>query len=528
VKEIELDGQKYLFYKALPIDVALVRGTTADPDGNVTMERESLYNDNMMQAMAGRARRGVVIAQVERVAAAGSLHPRHVRIPGTMVDCVVVAPAEKHPMSYWCDYNPAVTGDVREPPKPKGEKTMELDERKVVARRAVMEIVPDQVINLGIGMPEGVAKVAEEESILKFLELTTEPGVHGGIGVSGHNFGPAINSDALVEMHSQFDFYNGGGLDICFLGTAETDAAGNVNVTRAGPKLTGPGGFIDISQSTKRVNLLGAFTAGGLEVEVKEGALRIVKEGRIKKFVKAVKEVTFSGATATRNHQSVNYITERCVFTLTPGGIELIEVAPGVDLERDILAQMEFRPLIREPLRVMDPAIFRAGSMGLAKKALRINMEKRTHYCKATGNLYVDLSSVCVYSKEDVSTVEDGIRNAAAATVNAVVTYDNFDVAPRLMDDVAAAARRLEQGSYKSVRRVSSRALRRHKMHAALSLEQGMIDNELVDEQSAYDYGKRLGMMSSRSVFSTAFQQASSGGLLHRDLCHSLLRQVSL
>jgi propionate CoA-transferase len=512
VKVIEIEGEKYLFYPAMPIDVALIRGTTADPEGNITMERESLLCDHMLQAMAGRSRRGVVIAQVERVGAIGSLNPRQVRIPGTMVDCVVQAPADKHTMSYWCDYDPAMTGEIRLPPKAKGESSMELDERKIIARRAVLEIMPDQVINLGIGMPEGVAKIAEEENILQFLELTTEPGVHGGVGVSGHNFGPATNADALIEMHSQFDFYNGGGLDVCFLGSAETDANGNVNVTRAGPKLTGPGGFIDISQCTKRVNLMGTFMAGGLKINIKDGKLVIEKEGRIKKFVKAVKEITFSGEQSLKNHQTVNYITERCVFTMTKDGMELIEVAPGIDLQTQILDLMDFKPLIREPLGVMDPAIFRDAPMDLLEKNFSLNMEQRLHYDKDTNTLYVDMKHVSVYEASDLVKIEEAILVAvkkAGCRVNAIVSYDNFDVAPRLTDAFVTVTKRLEESCYNSVRRISHRAFSRHKLQAALSVSTDNSKTLTYDE--ALEHAKKTGLMISPTTFLTLFKKAALG-----------------
>ena len=528
VKVIELEGEKYLFYKAVPIDVALIRGTTADPEGNITMERESLYCDHMMQAMAGRSRRGVVIAQVERLAAAGSLHPRNVRVPATMVDCVVLAPEEKHQMSFWSGYNPSLTGEVRLPPKSKGDKSMELDERKVIARRATMEIVPDQVINLGIGMPEGVALIAEEENVLKFLEMTTEPGVHGGVGVSGHNFGPATNSSALIEMHSQFDFYNGGGLDTCFLGNAETDAMGNVNVTRAGPKLTGPGGFIDISQSTKRVNLMGTMTAGGLVIEVKDGQLKIVKEGKIKKFVSKVKEITFSGATALENEQIVHYITERCVFALGRDGLELIEIAPGMDLQRDIIDQMEFKPIIRSPVRTMDPAIFREEPMGLLEKSFGLNLDRRLFYCATTNHLYIDLKNVHVYAKEDIDKIEVGVRaHANGKKVDAIVTYDNFDVAPYLLDEYAAMTKRLEKDCYNTVRRYTSRSFARHKLNNAVKVDGTSVREPLTDVEAFKQLQERGVMVSSSSFFSLFYKYANGEDKIDPSQLQQLIDSLS-
>jgi len=513
VRTIEIDGEKFLYYKAIPIDVAIIRGTTADAEGNITYERESLYNDNLHMAMAGRSRRGLVIAQVERLAAVGSLKPQQVRVPGTMVDCVVVAPEAKHQMSYWSGYNPTVTGEVRQVPKPEGLQGMELDERKVIARRACLELQPDQVVNLGIGMPEGVAMVADEEHCMKYIELTTEPGVHGGVGLSGHNFGPATNPSAIIEMHSQFDFYNGGGLDICFLGNAETDAAGNVNVTRAGPKLTGPGGFIDISQCTPRVNLMGSFTAVGLEIAVENGKLKIVKEGKVKKFVKKIKETTFSGRVALQNHQHVNYITERAVFTLTPEGIELTEIAPGIDLQRDVLDQMEFKPLIREPLGTMDLSIFAEGPMNLKEKVFGLQIDKRIHQCSVSQVVYIDLRGVCVYDKKTIADIDGAIRAAAAKAggkIDAIVSLDQFDVAPHLIDEYAAVIAKLEAELYKSVRRVSSAALRRHKLASALSHVKGLV-KVAMNQSEAYTYITKAGLLLSRSEFGDLFKTYSNG-----------------
>jgi len=510
VTEVEIEGKKYLFYKALPIDVAIIRGTTADTEGNITMERESLFCDHMIQAMAARSRRGLCIAQVERLAASGTLHPRSVKVPATMVDCVVQAPAVDHTMSYFTGFNPAWTGEVRAPTKSTGEKPMKLDERKIIARRATLEIVPDQVINLGIGMPEGVALIAEEENVLGYLELTTEPGVHGGIGVSGHDFGPASNSTALIEMASQFDFYNGGGLDICFLGNAETDAMGNVNVTRVGKKLTGPGGFIDISQSTKRVNLMGTFTAGGLQIEAKDGQLRIIKEGSVKKFVKSVKEITFSGVAANQHQQIVHYITERCVFVLGPDGLELTEIAPGIDLEKDILAHMEFKPIIREPLRKMAAEIFTEQTMGLREKAFGLNIGQRLNYVADSNTLYIDLKNANLYKASDVRAVDTAVRAAHAKVgrkMKCMVTYDNFDCAPFLIDHYNQVCADLEKDCYESVRRYNSRSFSRHKLAQYLSVESSSALTVPMEAEDALAEVKKTGVMLSSSTFFTFFQK---------------------
>jgi propionate CoA-transferase len=273
----------------------------------------------------------------------------------------VEAPPEEHMQTFGTRYNPAFSGEVRVPlrslpPLPMGE-------RKIIARRAAMELLPHAVTNLGIGMPEGVAAVAAEEG-LEGLVLTTEVGAIGGIPAGGKDFGAAINADCILDQPAQFDFYDGGGLDVAFLGLAQMDAAGNINVSKFGPKIAGCGGFINITQNAKRVVYCGTFTAGGLDVAVEDGRLAIRREGSVRKLLRQVEQITFSGAYAARRGQHVLYVTERAVFALTPEGVELKEIAPGVDLQRDILDQMDFQPIIRK-VRAMDPRIFRPEPMGL-------------------------------------------------------------------------------------------------------------------------------------------------------------------
>jgi propionate CoA-transferase len=360
VEVVTLRGREYLFYPAFPIDYAFIRGTTADEEGNLTFEQEGAVLDMLAIAQAAHNSGGRVIAQVKRLARAGTLHPHRVVVPGIIVDQVVVVPGQWQTSEG--EYHPAISGELKMPvdviPR------LPLNERKIVARRALAELWPGAVVNLGVGMADGITAVAAEEGVLDRFVLTIEQGVIGGGPALGLIFGVAYNPTAIIDQPAQFDFYDGGGLDIAFLGCAEIDRHGNVNVSKFGNRLVGTGGFIDISQNARKVVFCGTLTAGNLLISVRDGRLSIEREGRHRKFVERVEQVTFNAAYARARGKPVLYVTERAVFELGDQGLVLTEIAPGVDLERDVLSRMGFRPVISPQLRLMDERYFRPGPVG--------------------------------------------------------------------------------------------------------------------------------------------------------------------
>ena len=362
VELMEIHGEEWLLYKSFPVNVALIRATYCDEDGNATMVKEAATLDSLSIAQAAKNSGGIVLLQVEKVVKNGTLDPRMVKIPGIYVDGIVVSRPENHMQTYAEQYNPALSGEVKVPVS--SIPPMPLNERKIVCRRAAMELDPSAIINLGIGMPEGIANVANEEG-LPGLKLTVEAGGIGGVPNAGTAFGTCTNPDAIIDQPYQFDFYDGGGLGQAFLGLAECDPAGNINVSRFGPKIAGCGGFINITQTSPVVVYCGTFTAGGLKIAVEDGKLQILQEGRVKKFKENVEQITFSAEYATETGQKVLYVTERAVFELIHGVLTLTEVAPGVDLEKDIFGQMDFKPVVSEQLRLMDERLFKPEIMGL-------------------------------------------------------------------------------------------------------------------------------------------------------------------
>ena len=359
IERIELLGKTWLLYKSFPVHVGLIRATAADPFGNLVMDEEAVVGEVLPIAQAVRNCRGLVIAQVKRLLDE-PVAPSRVRVPGVLVDRIVVAGEGEHDQTFAEPDNPAYYTPQKRRDSMDDfvrQSRMPMCERRIIAARACDELAKGAIANLGIGMPEGIARIAAERGLLDDITLTVESGPIGGMPVGGLSFGASIHPEAIIDQPSQFDFYDGGGLDFAALGAAQVDRYGNVNVSRFGTRLSGVGGFVNISQNARRLVFCGTLTSDGLQVTVDSGRLVIQQEGRNRKFVDRVEQVSFSGQIARQRGQDVLYVTERAVFGLGPEGMELIEVAPGIDIQRDILDQMSFRPHMNN-VRVMPGHLF--------------------------------------------------------------------------------------------------------------------------------------------------------------------------
>jgi propionate CoA-transferase len=382
---------------------------------------------------------------------------------------VVVSRPENHWQTFGTQYNPAFASEIRV--RATSLPHLQMSERKIISRRAAFELKANSVVNLGIGMPEGIAAVANEEKIIDLITLTAEPGVIGGIPASGIDFGAAINTEAVIDQPYQFDFYDGGGLDAAFLGLAQVDRLGNLNVSKFGPKLAGAGGFINISQNAKEVVFVGTFGAGKLRIAVADGRLKIVEEAKSRKFVEAVEHVTFSGAYATARGQHVLYVTERCVFALRPNGLELTEVAPGIDIERDILALMDFKPSIPRDPALMDARIFREGVMDLRNDLVDIPLPRRFTYDEQQNLFFINFERLALRTSADIKAIEKAVERRLTSLgrrVYAIVNYDNFSIPPELLDEYSAMVRSLTDRFYSGVSRYTTSGFLRIKLGEAL------------------------------------------------------------
>lgn len=354
VEVVNIGGKELLWYKSFPINVAIIRGSFGDASGNISLDQEAANVDVYAAALAAHNSGGKVIAQVRTAVDVNSLPARSVRVPGAIVDAVVVDPDQR--MSYDLPYDPTISGERRGPvrlgsPEP-------LNVRGVIARRAYQELRDGDVLNFGVGIGEGVAKMVAEKGEGHRFYQTIEHGTYGGSLLVGMLFGFARSPSAMIDGPSQFDFYSGGGLDTAFLGFGELDESGNVNVSKLGGLTVGPGGFMDIAQNAKKVVFCGTFDTKGTEIKIAGGGLKIVRNGDIQKLVKTAEQITYSGTQALQRGHAATFITERAVFKITRHGVELTEVAPGIDLQRDVLDLMGFVPLMPKEPRLMDSNCF--------------------------------------------------------------------------------------------------------------------------------------------------------------------------
>lgn len=469
VELVTLNGEETLFFKGFPIDVAFIRGTTADQAGNITMEKESLRLETLAMALAARNSGGIVICQVERVAQEDTLDARRIRIPGILVDCVVVAEPEFHMQTYNNQYNPALSGELKLPLE--SLPSLALDERKVIARRAAMELTPQSVVNLGLGLPSMIGNVTNEEKIFDQITLTVDPGVFGGVPMGGYDFGASMNFCAAIDHPYQFDFIDGGGLDSAYLGFAECDGAGNINASRFSNRVSGCGGFINITQNSKKVVFVGTFSSGGLKTEINDGRLTITQEGKHRKFVDEIGQVTFSGPRAAAQGRPVHYVTERCVFTLRPDGLELTEVAPGIDIRSQILDLLPFTPILDDPIP-MSAAIFQPEAMNLRETLHDIAIDERISYDRQTNTLFLNFAGMRVKTQEDLDRIKiavDETLEPLGKRVNAIVNYDSFWTDPDIADKYLDLVRYVQERYYLKVSRYTTSGFTRIKLSKGLN-----------------------------------------------------------
>jgi propionate CoA-transferase len=468
VELVTLNGEETLFFKGFPIDVVFIRGTTADQVGNITIEKESLRLETLAMAMAARNSGGIVICQVERVAQVDSLDARRIQIPGILVDCVVVAAPDMHMQTFTSHYNPALSGEIKIPVE--SLRPLKLDERKVIARRAAMELTPKSVVNLGLGLPSMIGNITNEEKIFDEIVLTVDPGVFGGVPLGGYDFGASVNFCASIDHPYQFDFIDGGGLDSAYLGFAECDGMGNVNASRFANRVSGCGGFINITQNSKNVIFVGTFTSGGLKTVIEDGRLTIEQEGKHPKFVEKIGQITFSGGRAAKQGRPVFYVTERCVFALRRDGLELIEVAPGIDIKTQILDLLPFRPMIGAP-REMNPAIFKPEPMGLRDTLHDIGIDERISYDRQTNTLFLNYAGMRVSTQDDIDRIKaavDTILAPLGKRVNAIVNYDSFWTDPDIQDKYLDLVQYVEERYYLKVSRYTTNGFTRIKLSQGL------------------------------------------------------------
>jgi acyl CoA:acetate/3-ketoacid CoA transferase len=370
VRLVQFEGDEWLFFPSIPPDVAIIRATTSDERGNLTMEHEGAYLGALDQALAARSNRGIVIAQVKRLTAFGTLRPQQVRVPGVLVDYVVIDPDQQQ--TTHTPYNPAISGEVFRPLW--DFKPIDWGTDKIIARRAALELCHEDVVNLGFGICALVPRILLEENLHGEVTWVIEQGAVGGMPLLGFAFGCASNADAILASPDQFTFFQGAGFNSSCLSFLQVDQHGNVNVSRLAlrPHVTaGCGGFVDITAAAPEILFCGYFTAGGLDLRIENNQLRIAKEGKNKKFIPEVEHVTFSGRRARDQKQRALYITERCVLSLEPEGLTVIEIAPGIDLTRDVLAQADIPLRVSESLKEMDKRIFQPEPFGLDLQARR-------------------------------------------------------------------------------------------------------------------------------------------------------------